>query len=54
MRKAIPPILTVACYVLGDERREVFPIEVDSTKTVGALRKAIVAEDVIVMRVSSL
>jgi hypothetical protein len=34
-------ILELNCWILGDDPRRVFPVEVESSKTVGTLKKAI-------------
>jgi len=37
---AMSNILELNCWVLGDDSRSVFPVEVASSKTVGYMRKA--------------
>ena len=41
---AMSNILELNCWVLGDDPRSVFPVEVASSKTVGYMRKAILPE----------
>jgi hypothetical protein len=38
---AMSNILELNCWVLGDDARSVFPVEVANSKTVGTLKKAI-------------